>query len=121
MSLLRWFTANTADTSVPTHADLAPLTLPGGVAEVVTLVRSAIAGRANWAVAPDSPGVDLRLTRRTTVMRYTDDIRLTLTATGGSVVIHAESASRVGKGDLGQNRRNILELWALLRAARGVS
>ena len=42
----------------------------------------------------------------------------------GSLVLGLEDTgsrmSRLGKGDFGQNRRNILELWAALRAA-GVS
>jgi uncharacterized protein (DUF1499 family) len=54
------------------------------------------------------------LTRRTRVLRFTDDVRLSLTPGDGGTVVHAESRSRIGVGDLGQNRRNILELWAAL-------
>jgi uncharacterized protein (DUF1499 family) len=45
-----------------------------------------------------------------------DDVRLTLTPGTDGTVVHAESRSRVGLGDLGQNRRNILELWRAIRA-----
>ncbi len=111
MSLLRWFTRNVADTRQPTHDDLAPLTLPAG--DIAAAVRQALAGLSSWAVADVTPDA-MHLTRKTRVMGYTDDVRLFLRPVPGGVQVHAESRSRVGKGDLGQNRRNILELWRAL-------
>ena len=121
MRLLRWFTQNVADTGVPTHADLAPLSLPGGADQAAEAIRRVVAGAKNWQLAPNSADGVLHLTRRTGLLGYTDDVRLTLSESGGSTQVNARSHSRVGSGDLGQNRRNILELWALVRAARGES
>jgi hypothetical protein len=52
------------------------------------------------------------LTRRTTIFRWTDDIAVHLTLVDGKVRLDATSKSRVGKGDLGQNPRNLRELIA---------
>lgn len=117
MGLLRWFTKNWANTTEPTHADLAPLDLPGvDVAAAITHVESAVRTLPNWAIeSVDTQSGKLHLTRKTGVVRFVDDIRLTLQKTATGVQVHAESRSRVGTGDFGQNRRNILELWSALR------
>lgn len=116
MGLLRWFTKNWANTSEPTHADLQPLTFPLEPAEAMEKVRSVATTLRRWcvesAVRPDV----LHLTRRTPTIGFIDDIHLTFVPTAGGCLVHAESRSRVGVGDFGQNRRNILELWKALRA-----
>jgi uncharacterized protein (DUF1499 family) len=53
-------------------------------------------------------------TRRTRLFRFVDDIYLLLLPAHDSTVVFARSASRVGRGDLGQNRRNLGELWAAM-------
>ena len=121
MSLFRWFTQNVADTSVPTHADLEPLTLPGALAEVDVMIRNRVGAANNWSVEPDSTDTLLHLTRTTGVLKFVDDVTLSLDESGGSVAVNARSQSRKGKGDLGQNRRNILELFSMLRGGRGES
>jgi len=55
-------------------------------------------------------GVEIRLTRTTAILRFTDDIQIMLSSEGGSTRVSAESRSRIGKGDLGQNPRNLKEL-----------
>ncbi len=114
MGLLRILTRNSADTRSPSHADLAPLTLPGDAEAARAAVVAAVAKLARWTVAGDPGAGELLLTRRTRLVRYVDDIRLTFAPAPGGTLVHAESKSRVGKGDLGQNRRNILELWRAL-------
>jgi uncharacterized protein (DUF1499 family) len=115
--LARWFTSKRANTREPTHADLSPLVVPAPPGEVVLRVADAVRSLPHWRVESTDPATGtIHLTRRTRVWRFVDDVRLTLTPDGGSTVIHGESQSRVGVGDLGQNRRNILELWAALRA-----
>jgi len=114
MGLLRWFTKNWANTTEPTHADLAPLRLPGPVADVTARLK--VAGQVSgWRLKGESPD-GLHFVRRTRVFRFADDIRLTLRAEGAVVRVDAESRSRLGKGDFGQNRRNIRELWATVWA-----
>jgi uncharacterized protein (DUF1499 family) len=60
----------------------------------------------------------MHLTRTTRLLRFVDDVHLTFEpGPGGTTRVHAQSQSRVGVGDFGQNRRNILELWQDLRMA----
>ncbi len=116
MGLTRWFTTNRANTRDPSHPDLGPLTLPGPPADAARRIAAAVGSLPRWRVeSADPAGGSVHLTRRTRVWRFVDDVRLALTPAGGGTLVHAESQSRVGVGDLGQNRRNILELWAALR------
>lgn len=117
MGLFRWLTKNWANTDGPSHPDLAPLVLPLATEAAVERVRAAVEVLPRWRVEAAGPA-DLKLTRRTGVLRFVDDITLTFRPAGPGTLIHAESRSRIGKGDLGQNRRNILELWAAIRAAK---
>ena len=110
MGLLRWFTQNWASTREPTHPGLLPLTVgisPEAVAEVV---RLAIATMPRWRVASES-ATELKLTRSTRMIGFVDDVTVTIEPSGTGAILHATSKSRVGIGDFGQNRRNILELW----------
>ena len=111
MGLLRWFTKNWANTAEPTHADLKPLVLPLVPEAAISRICSIVAKLPMWKVETSPPDGPLHLTRRTRIVGYTDDIRLQFLPEGRGTIIHAESRSRVGVGDLGQNRRNILELW----------
>jgi uncharacterized protein (DUF1499 family) len=79
-------------------------------------VRTVAAGLPRWRVEEDDEPGKVHLTRRTPLWGFVDDIRLRFLAAGPGTLIHARSQSRVGIGDFGQNRRNILELWAALRA-----
>ncbi|MBX9582790.1 MAG: DUF1499 domain-containing protein [Gemmataceae bacterium] len=117
MGWLRWFTRNWADTAGPSHPDLAPLVLPLPPDAAAERVRAVVRSLPRWR--EESAAADeLKLTRRTGLFRFVDDITLTFRPAGAGTLIHAASRSRLGKGDLGQNRRNILELWAAIREFR---
>jgi len=115
MSGLRWFTKNWANTTEPTHADLQPLRFSHSSDETIEKVKEAVAAMPRWRVESEVPA-GLRLTRRTRLLGFTDDIELSVKPTASGSIVHAASRSRVGIGDFGQNRRNILELWAAIRA-----
>lgn len=114
MGLLRWFTKNWANTLEPTHSDLHPLTMPLTSEAAAAVVVKAVATLPHWRVESETPG-ELKLTRRTRTVGFVDDITVTIKTAGPGSIVHAASKSRVGIGDLGQNRRNILELWAAVR------
>lgn len=115
MGLLRWFSKNWANTTEPTHPDLRPLEVRGTRAEVVEHIKAAAGTLRGWSLDEESAS-GLHFVRRTRLFRFADDIRLTLRESGDTVRVDAESRSRLGKGDLGQNRRNIRELWAAVAA-----
>ena len=113
--MLRWFTRNWANTSGPSHRDLDPVTLPVAPPAALEVVKRAVATLPRWHVESESVH-ELRLTRRTRIVGFVDDVVVTILPAGQGSICHAASKSRVGVGDLGQNRRNILELWAAIRA-----
>jgi len=78
-------------------------------------VLRAVAMLPRWRVTGRG-GAVIRATRTTRVFRFVDDVLLLLEPAAGGTLVHARSASRVGRGDLGQNRRNLAELWRALGA-----
>lgn len=122
MGLKRWFNHNIANTDGSTHPDLKPFKLPVDQREALEKIPSVLAMIRGWKVESIDPesGV-IRATRRTRGFRFIDDIVLSIEGTRMGSRIHARSDSRVGKGDLGQNRRNILELFRTLRKQMGRS
>jgi uncharacterized protein (DUF1499 family) len=116
MSLFHWLTRNWADTDEPGDAALTPPELQFPPAEALRHVEDVIRRLSHWQVeASDAGNGTLHATRRTRLWRFVDDVRLRLEPAPGGVRVHARSQSRLGKGDLGQNRRNLLELFAALR------
>ncbi len=111
--MLRWLTKNWANTTEPTHADLRPLRIAGSLDSVTGHIREIVGLLKNWTVESGN-GNEFHLTRKTGTFQFIDDIKLALGAEGDAVLIHAASRSRVGIGDFGQNRRNILELFQAL-------
>ncbi len=85
----------------------------GTVAKVSQAVEDWVGKQNRWKVVSidQQPGrAKIHLTRTTPLMRFTDDIRLVIQPHRSGVQIQSESQSRVGKGDLGQNPRNLKEL-----------
>ena len=115
MSLFAWFTRNWADTDEPGDPRLAPPELPLPPAEALARVESAIQTLPRWRVeSVDREAGTLRATRRTRLWHFTDDVTVRVEATPTGSRIHARSQARVGKGDFGQNRRNLLALFNAL-------
>ena len=50
------------------------------------------------------------------VLVFTDDLTITLRAAPDSVVVTARSSARLGRSDLGENRRHLLQLLGALDA-----
>jgi len=93
----------------PLHTQLSP-------EETVQAVRAAVAEMNHWDEVDKQPPADgariLHLIRSTGLWRFKDDVTVRVEPDGSraGAVIHVKSQSRVGKGDLGQNPRNIKEL-----------
>ena len=89
---------------------LRPHVYPLPPVQTAHAVVDAIDSLPRWEVVAGKDGV-IWATRRTRLFRFVDDVYLLLLPAHDSTVIFARSASRVGAGDLGQNRRNLGELW----------
>lgn len=117
----RDFTTNVAETR-PDAADslLRPLRTPASLEAAATAVIEAAAGLPRWSHVrrTDQPGqVELAFTRTTRLFRFVDDVTVWIDDRGDYRLVRARSASRVGKADLGQNPRNLRELFRAMRAA----
>ncbi|KLU01770.1 hypothetical protein RISK_006269 [Rhodopirellula islandica] len=112
-----------------------PLRLPKPIAEVRRDLETWVESEPIWqveSIADDSVDAPvagqtqvIHLTRRTKWLRFVDDVHVQLTeevSPTGEVVtrVDAESQSRVGKGDLGQNPRNLQHLREAFSAEEGI-
>jgi len=110
-----WFTGNSAETDDPTDLALASVVIPLPLPQALELVAADIRTLPRWHVENvDAAAATIQATRRTRLFRFTDDITVRLEATADGTRVRARSQSRLGKADFGQNRRNLLELLALI-------
>lgn len=110
----RDFTQNRAATSnEAADPALRPLEARLPPVEVARLVEQAVADLPRWSeVSRRETGgsYEIQFARRTRWLGFVDDITVRIESIGGGSRVHAESQSRVGRGDLGQNPRNLKEL-----------
>ncbi|MFG0267074.1 MAG: DUF1499 domain-containing protein [Rhodopirellula sp. JB055] len=108
-----------------TDPEMRPMRLHQPIAEVRQELETWVESEPIWqleSIADDSVDAPvavqtqaIHLTRRTKWLRFVDDVHVQLTeevSSAGEVItrVDAESQSRVGKGDLGQNPRNLKHL-----------
>jgi len=80
---------------------------------VLAAAERAISNLPRWRVESRGPDT-LNAVRTTRVFRFRDDVVLRASPEGEGTLLHATSASRVGRNDLGQNPRNLEELLGAL-------
>jgi uncharacterized protein (DUF1499 family) len=95
---------------------LPPLPYPGSAAEARRRLREALARipRSTIVTAQDDY---LHAEVRSAVFRFVDDVEFWFD--DPNRVVHFRSASRVGRGDFGVNRRRMGTIRAVLQASRG--
>jgi uncharacterized protein (DUF1499 family) len=110
----RDLTTNHAETSLDAEDQaLRPLASDRSVGETCTTIESAAKTLPRWELVgrSDEGGVaTLDFVRTTRLFRFKDDIKLRVEPAAGGALIHGQSESRVGQGDLGQNPRNLKEI-----------
>ena len=91
---------------------LRPPLVRGIPAEVADRIAAWVESQARWSLVNQKTfdeGLEMNLIRVTPIMRFTDDITVILRNEKEGTRVKATSQSRVGKGDLGQNPRNLKE------------
>ena len=112
--MLTWLTRNWADTDDPTSR-LVPLELALLPEQALARLQTVMKTLPYWQiVSVDPASLAVHATRTTRLWRFVDDIRMRLEATAAGSRLHGRSQSRLGKGDFGQNRRNLLQLFRAL-------
>ncbi len=91
------------------HSDLPP----GELAEIVHTVGAGLSG---WQEVESGVPDEIHFTRTTAIMGFVDDIKVTIQPDGDGSELSAVSQSRKGRGDLGQNPRNLKQLLDAVRA-----
>lgn len=92
---------------------LQPLLLDASLSDVADQVEQWANATPRWSFASRSVSgeeVKIHLTHRTRIIGFVDDVVVSLRSVEGRTRLDAESRSRVGVGDLGQNPRNLREL-----------
>jgi uncharacterized protein (DUF1499 family) len=119
LSLKNWLTKNIYVTT-PNNSD--PFFRPRKYArpkeEVAGVVQEVIKSLSRWNVVEyrENQG-RIHATHTTALFRFVDDVNIyVVQGLDGVTKLEIISQSRVGKGDLGQNKRNIRELFLALDA-----
>ena len=86
---------------------IAPLQLHGDPDTAIERLRALIEDEPRTTIVDAEPAY-LHATYTTRWLRFTDDLELEVDADAG--VVHVRSASRVGYGDMGVNRRRVESL-----------
>jgi hypothetical protein len=123
-----WTTNQAATDSASADPLLRPILAQATLHELSQTLREFADQHSHWKFAAEDLSSEqgcFRLERTTRWFRFTDDVEVRATAvvSGGAgpleigpLEIQMHSQSRVGKGDLGQNPRNLRELGSYLRA-----
>ncbi len=116
----RDLTTNVAETSVDAaDTGLRPLATTSTFDQVSDAAEAIGRTQTDWEFVdakPSATGGVIRLVHMTRLLRFRDDVTLAIdTDADGQSMIHMRSASRIGKGDFGQNPRNIRQLRRLLK------
>jgi uncharacterized protein (DUF1499 family) len=103
--------ATTEDSPLP---ELAPRRYSLSGEQTLKAIRHALA-ELNWVESPrDAERNEIHAVVTTPLWRFKDDLRIWVEEEEGASVIHACSRSRIGRGDLGANRRHLLDLFATI-------
>lgn len=120
----RDLTTNVAETNGESPDPLLrPITIGVPVEAAAKAVLDVALGFDRWTFASrtdDAGRVTLAFVYATPLFRFKDDVTVQLVPTADGTTIDARSASRVGRGDLGQNPRTLRLLMSRLRQRFGL-
>lgn len=96
------------------HAMLELEELSGSPVEIAAKLNAAFDSHRQWETVSQAGKGDrmvLHAIHKSRLLGFIDDLRIELTQDErGKTRVYASSRSRIGKGDLGQNARNLREL-----------
>lgn len=121
-ALLRaWPVINVVETGrTPEYPDIQPRRYPERKERVYEAARRAVEQLPRWVLTSQDPAravINAEVTSR--LFRFVDDVQIRIEEQDGHAVAHVRSASRVGKGDFGQNARHIRSLFDALDRQMG--
>lgn len=104
-----WPMINVVETGrTPEYPDLQPRRYEAGGERVFDAAMHAVNRLPRWTLISYEPeSGEIRAEAKTPVFRFVDDVRIRVAGQDGATVVSVRSASRIGRGDFGQNARNI--------------
>jgi uncharacterized protein (DUF1499 family) len=108
-----WPVLNVVETGkTPEYPDIVPRRYEATGERVFDAVLHAVDRMPRWSLVSYKPETgEIHAEARTRLFRFVDDIRIHVANEGHMTVVQVRSASRVGRGDFGQNARNIRALF----------
>ena len=111
VGLTRWPLINDVETGrTPQYSDLQVQRFSAPEERVTRAARAAVAALPGWELVGSGRGpggAEIQAVARTRVLRFKDDVTVRIRRREGASEVAVRSKSRVGKGDFGQNARNI--------------
>lgn len=107
--LKAWPLINVVETGqTPEYPDIQPRSYPAGGTQVFDAALHAVDRMPRWTLKSyDLESGEIKAEARSLVLRFVDDVVIRVRQQGASTVVSVRSASRIGRGDFGQNARNI--------------
>jgi uncharacterized protein (DUF1499 family) len=114
LAFTTWPLINDVETGqTPAYPDLRVQEYAASPDRVAKALEKALAGLPRWEVVGSGHGQashSLQAVHTTRVFRFKDDVSVRIWREGERTRVSVRSRSRIGKGDFGQNARNIREL-----------
>jgi uncharacterized protein (DUF1499 family) len=117
VALLRaWPVINVVETGrTPEYPDIQPWQYHARREQVFDAALRAVKTLSRWTVVSSRPEQgEIRAEARTRLFRFVDDVAIRVEEQAGTAVVNVRSASRIGRGDFGQNARNVRAFFAEL-------
>lgn len=117
-SMLVWPVINDVATgTTPEYPDIQPQTLRFSPELVVERAVETVEQIPRWTVRDvDRDAGEIHAEAKSRLFGFTDDVTVTIEPSGAGCVVNVRSASRIGRGDFGQNARNIRLFQSSLEA-----
>ena len=99
----------------PEYPDIQPRTYRATVERVYDATVQAVRRLPRWSLVSTRPeSREVRAEARSRIFRFVDDVRIQVVSRDGTTLVEVTSSSRVGRGDFGQNARNIRTFFRAL-------
>jgi uncharacterized protein (DUF1499 family) len=107
--LRNWPLINVVETgATPEYPEILPRVYVAKPERVFDASMHAVNGLPRWSLRAYRPETgELHAEARTRIFRFVDDLTIRIEPRQEGSWVHVRSASRIGKGDFGQNARNI--------------
>ncbi len=117
LGLLRaWPIINVVETGkTPEYPDIVPRIYQAEVDRVFDAVLHAVQRLPRWSLVAYQPETgEVRAQATSRLFKFKDDVLIRIAHGEGGVAVNVRSASRVGRGDFGQNARNVRAFFEAL-------